>query len=291
LKRTGINIVVGGSISDHRVLRGDQRDFVNTFQPNRGLSPDTRGTPFGTIFPIGVSAFTPQGTIINSAGTAPFLPGSTTVRASGGINPLDLPGNLGCDAIDGQAAYDNVLWANATAEYACAWDTGQGRCHPAAHQDGHLYGRATIAPADDHIVYAEFTGSKADSAKRFSNIQIIPNATTNNSAFPRTAANAAVYDRVFNQLVATFPTLESRRGLPIGYRWRCIECGPRRSRPRPRPIDSRWAPRARSRADGITALRAATASPMCRPNSAPAITTAAPPTEPALRSGRASSRR
>lgn len=88
----GWNIMATVSMSDHRELRGDQRDFVNTFQPDRGVSVDTRGTPFATILPLGVGPNTPLGTIINSAATSPFLPGSTTIRASGGINPLDLPG-------------------------------------------------------------------------------------------------------------------------------------------------------------------------------------------------------
>jgi iron complex outermembrane receptor protein len=52
LEEDGINLMGGISVSDHRALRGDQRGFVNTFQPERGLSPDTRGTPFGTIVPL-----------------------------------------------------------------------------------------------------------------------------------------------------------------------------------------------------------------------------------------------
>src|SRR5207253_20687 len=34
LDRSGYNIMASLSYSDSRVLRGDQRDFVNTFQPN-----------------------------------------------------------------------------------------------------------------------------------------------------------------------------------------------------------------------------------------------------------------
>ena len=71
------NVLATLSMADHKVLRGDQRDFVNTFQPNRGLSVDTRGTPHATIFPL-------AGTIIPAAGNAPFVPGTTT-RASGGM--------------------------------------------------------------------------------------------------------------------------------------------------------------------------------------------------------------
>jgi len=222
----GWNIMATVSMSDHRELRGDQRDFVNTFQPDRGVSVDTRGTPFATILPLGVGPNTPLGTIINTAATAPFLPGSTTIRASGGINPLDLPGGGGCNQIDGQAAYDTRLWNFPEAEYACAWDTGRAAVLQQPIKTVNFVTRGVLR-LGEHELAAELTGSTADSAKRFSNLQITPNTSTQNYAFPRNATSAAVYDRVFNQLVAVFPTLEARRGLPMSYRWRCMECGRR----------------------------------------------------------------
>jgi iron complex outermembrane receptor protein len=222
----GWNVMATVSMSDHRELRGDQRDFVNTFQPERGVSVDTRGTPFATILPLGVGPNTPLGTIINTAATSPFLPGSTTVRASGGINPLDLPGGGGCNQIDGQAAYDTRLWNFPEAEYACAWDTGRAAVLQQPIKTVNFVTRGVLR-LGEHELAAELTGSTADSAKRFSNLQITPNTSTQNYAFPRNATSAAVYDRVFNQLVAVFPTLEARRGLPMSYRWRCMECGRR----------------------------------------------------------------
>lgn len=227
LETRGINIMAGVSISDHKTLRGDQRDFVNTFQPNRGLSPDTRGTPFGTIFGVGalgVTPVSPNGMLFGN-NNAPFVPG-TTVRANGGINPLDLPGNLGCNAVDGQAAYDDQLWDFPAAQFACAWDTGRAAVLQQPIQTITYIGRANFREGD-HNFFLEATGSHAESAKRFSNLQITPNATTQNYVYARNATNAAVYDRIVNQLVAAFPELESRRGLPFSYRWRCIECGVR----------------------------------------------------------------
>src|SRR5690606_19824657 len=38
------------SFKRNRILRGVDRDFADSFQPERGLSPDTRGTPFATVF-------------------------------------------------------------------------------------------------------------------------------------------------------------------------------------------------------------------------------------------------
>ncbi|MFM8664656.1 MAG: TonB-dependent receptor, partial [Betaproteobacteria bacterium] len=57
LNRDGYNLMAVLARREHQALRGDQRDFVNTFQPNRGLSVDTRGTPFATIFPLAGTLF------------------------------------------------------------------------------------------------------------------------------------------------------------------------------------------------------------------------------------------
>ncbi len=219
LNEDGFNIMVAGSYSENKALRGNQRAFVDTFQSNRGLSVDTRGTPFATIFPL-------AGTIIPSAATAPFVIGSTTVRASGGINVLDLPGGAGCASVDGQEAYDEKLWDAPSNVYACAWDTGRAAVLQQPIQTLNFIGRG-VARLGDHEISLEYTRSDADSSKQFSNVQLSPNTTTQQLRFPRTAANAAIYDSVFNQLVAAFPTLEANRGLPISYRWRCVECGPR----------------------------------------------------------------
>jgi iron complex outermembrane receptor protein len=67
--------MVSVALFGHKVLRGDQRDFVNTFQVDRGLSPDTRGTPVATLFTIGSLK-----TAITGAGQA------------NGTGPLDPPG-------------------------------------------------------------------------------------------------------------------------------------------------------------------------------------------------------
>ena len=231
LQESGFNIMGGVSYSKSPELRGEERDFVNTFQPDRGLSVDTRGTPHGTILPLGVGPNTPLGTIIVTGGSsttpwvpgeAPFIPGTTT-RASGGLNVLDLPGGEGCDAFDGMQPYDTALWAFPQAEFACAWDTGRAAVLQQPLETLTWLGRGVVA-LGAHELFAEATGSDATASKRFSNIQLIPNTSTQNYAHPSTGEN---YDAIFDRLVAAFPELESRRGLPIGYRWRCIECGRR----------------------------------------------------------------
>ena len=182
---------------------------------------DTRGTPFAAVFPL-------AGTLFPTAASTPFVIGSTTVRASSGINILDLPGNRGCGAIEGQAPYDDKIWDFATAQYNCAWDTGKAAVlqQPIKTTTFVLRGNLKLG---QHLLTAEATGSEADSAKSFSNLQLTPNATTQQLRFPRNADSQAAYDLVFDALKAAFPTtvLEPQRGQSMAYRWRCIECGPR----------------------------------------------------------------
>jgi iron complex outermembrane recepter protein len=225
LDRDRFNVLATLAYSDHKALRGDQRDFVNTFQPDRGLSVDTRGTPYATIFPL-------AGTIIPSAAAAPNIPGTTT-PASGGINVLDLPGQAGCGSIDGQAPYDDALWNAPSSALACAWDTGRAAVLQQPITNLNFVVRGTVK-FGEHQLSLEGTGSRAESAKRFSNLQMTPNTSTQQLRYPRNALTAAVYDDLARRLTGVFPSLAANMdparpgdALPIAYRWRCIECGPR----------------------------------------------------------------
>ncbi len=214
----GFNLLATLAYSENKALRGDQRDFTKTFQNHRGLSPDTRGTPTATIVPL-------AGTIIPNTAGAPLVPG-TNVRADGGINPLNLPGGPGCESTEGMAQYAFDLWAQPSRRYACTWDTGRAAVIQQPVQNLNFLTRGTLM-LGQHQLMGEFVASKVDTAKRFSNIQLLPSAGLTPLRFPRNAASAAVYDDIFNRLAAAFPSLEPQRGQPISYRWRCIECGPR----------------------------------------------------------------
>jgi iron complex outermembrane recepter protein len=215
------NVLATFSYRDAKALRGDQRDFVNTFQVDRGLSVDTRGTPHATIFPL-------AGTLFPNAAATPFVPGSTTVRASGGINILDLPGGPGCGSITDMAPYSDALWNSPTAALACSWDSGKAAVIQQPVTNLNLVTRGTLR-LGEHQLTAEFTASTTESAKRFSHGQISPNTTTQQLRFPRNADSQAAYDTVFDALLGAFPgtVTEAQRGQTLAYRWRCIECGPR----------------------------------------------------------------
>lgn len=220
LQQNGYNVLLTGAHSENKALRGNQRDFVNTFQPDRGLSVDTRGTPFATVFATTVG----PSILARTGGSGPVIPGGGT-QTYNGINVLDLPGGAGCNTIDGMQAYDEKLWDTPSAKYGCAWDTGRAAVLQQPVTNDNAVGRATFK-VGEHELFVEGVGSKATVRKSFSPNQISPGTTTFNAAsfYPSTGA---AYNSVFNALVAVFPSIEANRGLPIAYRWRCMPCGNR----------------------------------------------------------------
>jgi iron complex outermembrane receptor protein len=219
LDTQGFNLMGAVSYRKNEILLARDRDWVNTHQPNNGLAVDTRGTPYATIFPL-------AGSLFPSNATAPFIPGSTTVRASGGINPLALPGGPGCAAIPDMRPYDAALWANPTAALACSYDTGRAATMQQPQESLTFLGRASFEVGKNNFA-VEYTGSNATAARQFSEIQIIGGTGASSVLYPRTTANAADYDNMFNRLLSAGFVTAGQRGLPINYRWRCMECGQR----------------------------------------------------------------
>ncbi len=235
LNRQGFNVMGSLSHRNAKLLRGSDRDFVNTFQPDRGLSVDTRGTPFATVFPLSsirtilssrvTATGAPSATIVNGSG--PTLPGGTQ-PFSGGINVLDLPGQAGCNSMEGGGPYDEVLWANPSARFACAWDTGRAAALMQPVEDTNFVGRASMKVGRNATAYAEVTASKVVTNKSFSNNQLSSSTSASsplfNLVYPSTGS---AYNAVFNAIAAVFPTIEENRGQGIAFRWRCTPCGPR----------------------------------------------------------------
>ncbi len=218
LDSNGFNLMAAVGYNWTKPLRGDQRGFVNLFQPSRGLAPETRGSPFATIVPL-------AGTIIASSATAPFMPGSTTQRVDA-LNVLNLPGGQGCGVIEGQGAYDWQAWNIPSFRYACAFDSARSAYLQQQQNTLTYLGRA-VARLGAHEIAIEVVGSDAKAHKVYSEIQITPNTTTQNYTFRRiVGVNDTVYDTIYDRLIAVFPTL-GPRGTPFAYRWRCLECGPR----------------------------------------------------------------
>ena len=240
LDKQGFNFMASLSMRDNKMLRGDQRSFVTAYQPDRGVTPDTRGAPIATLFAVnGTTANVLSRDNINNAGrsTGPVDFANPALRVNG-INVLDLPGQAGCSSVDGTSPYDEVLWGAPGSKYGCAWDTGRAAVIQQPVKNTNLVSRLSFK-LGEHLLYAEAVLGKSESAKSFSNNQItsgsdtantsLPNGTTVPSPFRnlRYPSTGASYTEVFDKLVAAFPALAVNRGNPMAFRWRCMPCGPR----------------------------------------------------------------
>lgn len=231
------NIMTSLAFADYKVLRGDQRDFVNTFQPDRGISPDTRGTPIATIFAVSsvYNILSRDNLNTTGRGTGPIDPADATLRVNG-INILDLPTNTaGYAGYDGMGPYDEKLWASASSKYGSAWDTGRAAVLQQPVKNTNFVGRGSYK-IGDHVLTLEAVIGRSDSTKSYSPLQITTGTSTSATssslpfyglAYPSYGAD---YNRIYNALVAYFPTTSINYGAPISFRWRAVPVGNRETR-------------------------------------------------------------
>jgi iron complex outermembrane receptor protein len=238
LNRDRYNIMASVSYSDAKVLRGDQRKFVNTFQPNRGLSPDTRGTPIATLFGIASLKTAITGAGQTTFTNGPLDPQNPNLRVTG-INYVDLPGGPGYSGLDGMGPYDEVLWQSPASKYGSAWDTGRAAViqQPVKNTNVVINGTAKIAEktkATFEGIWGRSVSNKSFSPNQWSSAATgnttaldgktsVPNPLSN-MVYPSTGAS---YNKVFNVLAAYFPELAPNRGLPLAFRWRSLPLGNR----------------------------------------------------------------
>ncbi|MBN8261131.1 MAG: TonB-dependent receptor [Xanthomonadales bacterium] len=228
LDKDGWNAFGTVSVKRNTILRGDDRDFSNSFQPERGLSPDTRGTPFATVFSLGTSGV--GATSMLKGGV--FEPGNATRLTA--VNIYNLPGAEGCEAAGpNMGPYAYRSWNSLSSKYACAWDYPAAAVIQQPVDSVDFIGRATFRIGEQHEAYVELTGSKVKVAKTFEPNQISSSTSTAATAlgpttwYPLNANTKATYDLVYNALAAYFGAGQLNYGAPIAYRWRCMACGSR----------------------------------------------------------------
>lgn len=228
LDKDGWNAFGTVSVKRNTILRGDDRDFSNSFQPERGLSPDTRGTPFATVFSLGTSGV--GSTSLLKGGV--FEPGNSTRLTA--VNIYNLPGAEGCEAAGpNMGPYAYRSWNSLSSKYACAWDYPAAAVIQQPVDSVDFIGRATFRIGEQHEAYVELTGSKVKVAKTFEPNQISSSTSTAATAlgpttwYPLNANTKATYDLVYNALAAYFGAGQLNYGAPIAYRWRCMACGSR----------------------------------------------------------------
>ncbi|MEG1118541.1 MAG: TonB-dependent receptor plug domain-containing protein, partial [Janthinobacterium sp.] len=155
------NIMASLTVDKAQQLNGRDRSFVNGFQPGRGLSPDTTGTPFANqMSGPGTALQIPDpknpGKFIGGYN----LPGDPTVYLQ--ANPLSFQGK--CDSIAGMSQYQTALWKDVTSplrtKYSCAYDYGADYVLQFPVERVNLLSRGTFQLAPDHRMFVEVLGSR-----------------------------------------------------------------------------------------------------------------------------------
>jgi iron complex outermembrane receptor protein len=207
LENDGFNIMAALSVSKAKELDSHQRSFANGYQPARGLSPDTTGTPVANQLTGAGSAL----------GTGFKMPGDPNTYLQAGL--LSLQGK--CDTVPGMMQYDSELWTHVTSplrtKYSCAYDYGADYViqAPVEHDNGVL--RASYKLAPDHTVFAEAVASRTDAMLILTPAQISASLAAGN-AYPAGG-------QYYQDLSSFIPTFDKTK--PILYKWRATPLGNR----------------------------------------------------------------
>ena len=206
LSKDGFNLMASLAYDKQEKLGGyGERSFSNGFQPSRGLSPDTTGTPFATQTGS-------AGTALGSTYTLPTTGTQTYNRA----NLLSFQGK--CDSVPNMSQYQAALWANPGFANGCAFDYGGAAILIQPVERTNVVSRGTWALSNAHSVFAEVVASRSKARKSFEPYQI---TTTGGLA----AAQYPVGGPYYQNLSAFVPTFDATK--KIAYRWRCDLCGNR----------------------------------------------------------------
>jgi iron complex outermembrane receptor protein len=201
------NIMASLTVDKAERLNGSDRSFVNGFQPERGLSPDTTGTPFA-------NQMAGAGTAL---GAAFQLPGDANKYLQ--ANPLSFQGK--CDSIAGMSQYQTALWKDVTSplrtKYSCAYDYGADYVLQFPVERANLLSRGTFQLAPDHRMFVEVLGSRTKATAILTPMQV-----------QATVANKNLYPvggAYYQDLSAYIPSFDKTK--PISYKWRANDVGNR----------------------------------------------------------------
>ena len=199
LEEDRYNIMMSLTVDNNDKLSSNQRKFANGFQPERGLSPDTTGTPYANQ----LISFT--------------LPGDQNKYSQ--ANLLSFQGK--CDAVPGMSQYQTALWSKVTSPlrttYSCAYDYGGDYVISFPVERVNLLSRGTFKLAQDHTMFVELLGSRTKATAEFTPMQI-----------QTTAANGGLYPvggAYYQDLSAYIPTFD--KNSRISYKWRANDFGNR----------------------------------------------------------------
>ena len=210
LGTSGFNLMASLTVDQQAKLGSGSRAFANGFQPERGLSPDTTGTPYATQVGVNVNG------VPTTALPATFTLPSTGTQNYNRANLLSF--QSACDTVPTMSQYQSALWGAPGFRWGCAYDYGGAAVLIQPVDRTNLVARGTMALGRDHTGFVEFSGSRVKATKQFEPYQI---TTTGSLA----AAQYPVGGPYYQNLSAYIPSFNATR--PIAYRWRCDICGGR----------------------------------------------------------------
>jgi iron complex outermembrane receptor protein len=207
LETDGYNFMGTASFTKNQELDSHQRSFANGFQPARGLSPDTTGTP-------AANQLTGAGSAL---GTSFTMPGDTNKYLQAGL--LSLQGK--CDSVPGMSQYQTNLWPDVTSplrsKYSCAYDYGADYVMRSPMEQTNVLGRASFKLDADTKVFVEAMGSHSDVTSILTPTQISASLAAGN-AYPVGGA----YYQDLSSFISTYDKTK-----PILYKWRANPLGNR----------------------------------------------------------------
>jgi iron complex outermembrane receptor protein len=207
LETDGFNIMGSASFTKNERLDSRQRSFANGFQPGRGLSPDTTGTPYA-------NQLTGAGSALGANFT---MPGDANKYLQ--ANLLSLQGK--CDTVTGMSQYQTELWKDVTSplrsKYSCAYDYGGDYVMQSPSEQANALVRGTYKLAPDHTVFVQGLASRSEVVSILTPAQI-GTSLANGNAYP-------VGGQYYQDLSAFIPTFDKTK--PILYKWRANPVGNR----------------------------------------------------------------
>ncbi|MCP4411669.1 MAG: TonB-dependent receptor [Gammaproteobacteria bacterium] len=221
LNSEGYNVMATLSLKENQILRGNERDFTSTFQPDRGLSPDTRGTPFASVNDRWDNPNDPTSSHYNLIGSGLLNPLTGDYNST--LNILALPGMPGCDIYPDMGVDTGALWNRPHETVSCAWDYPRASVLQQPVDKIDFVSRATFNVGDLTEAYVEVVASKVETRKIFEPNQITP-WNFYDYWYPSTGSS---YDMIVGALSDFYGEDQLNLGAPIAFRWRCMDCGER----------------------------------------------------------------
>ncbi|KQQ88655.1 TonB-dependent receptor [Massilia sp. Leaf139] len=207
LEADRFNVMASVTVDKTDMLHSHQRKFANGFQPSRGLSPDTTGTPYA-------NQLTGAGTALGANFT---VPGDATRYLQ--ANLLSFQNK--CDSIPYMSQYQSQLWADVTpvtrTRFSCAYDYGADYVMMPPAERANAIARGSFQIAPNHRLFVEGMASHSKVTSILTPMQISTSLATG-SAYPVGGA----YYQDLSQYVSTFD-----RTKPIIYKWRATDFGNR----------------------------------------------------------------